>query len=228
MFIYKIYFQKENVMENNLEFIIKSAVLVHYCGPGGDVAIPKGVTEIGGNAFDGCTNLTNVTIPESVTIIGPVAFADCASLTSLSIPKRMTDIGAGAFTGCAGLADERGMVIVNDILFDYSGPDLDVTVPEGITAISGWDFRRNASVTIPESVNEIEEINPFDDDMEYSENLLIRAPAGSYAEQYAAEHGIPLEPVPDQLRNGALKQFLPVRFAGEGTMEGGYGKHAKS
>lgn len=129
-------------MENNLEFIIKSAVLVHYCGPGGDVAIPKGVTEIGGNAFDGCTNLTNVTIPESV--------------------------------------------------------------------------------------NEIEEINQFDDDMEYSENLIIRAPAGSYAEQYAAEHGIPLEPVPDQLRNGSLKQFLPVRFAGEGTMEGGYGKQAKS
>ena len=142
MFIDKIYFQKENVMENNLEFIIKSAVLVHYCGPGGDVVIPEGVTEIGGNAFDGCTNLTNVTIPESV--------------------------------------------------------------------------------------NEIEEINQFDDDMEYSENLIIRAPAGSYAEQYAAEHGIPLEPVPDQLRNGSLKQFLPVRFAGEGTMEGGYGKQAKS
>lgn len=101
-------------MENNLEFIIKSAVLVHYCGPGGDVAIPKGVTEIGGNAFDGCTNLTKVTIPESV--------------------------------------------------------------------------------------NEIEEINQFDDDMEYSENLIIRAPAGSYAEQCAAEHGIPLEPVPNQLR----------------------------
>ena len=69
LFIDKIYFQKENVMENNLEFIIKSAVLVHYCGPGGDVAIPKGVTEIGGNAFDGCTNLTNVTIPESVNEI---------------------------------------------------------------------------------------------------------------------------------------------------------------
>ncbi len=43
----KIYFQEENVMENNLEFIIKRAVLVHYCGPDGDVVIPKGVMEIG-------------------------------------------------------------------------------------------------------------------------------------------------------------------------------------
>lgn len=51
MFIDKIYFQKENVMENNLEFVIKSAVLVHYCGPGGDVVIPKGVWEIGWAAF---------------------------------------------------------------------------------------------------------------------------------------------------------------------------------
>ena len=51
LFIDKIYFQKKNVMENNLEFIIKSAVLVHYCGPGGDVVIPKGVWEIGWAAF---------------------------------------------------------------------------------------------------------------------------------------------------------------------------------
>lgn len=51
LFMDKIYFQEENVMENNLEFIIKSAVLVHYCGPGGDVVIPKGVWEIGWAAF---------------------------------------------------------------------------------------------------------------------------------------------------------------------------------
>lgn len=214
------------------------------------MVIPEGVTKINEDAFSGCHSLTSVTIPASMTEIVPWAFQDCISLTDITIPKgvaviemrafqgctglktvtvpRDTDIGLLAFVGCEGLADERGMVIVNGILFDYSGPDLDVTVPEGITAISGWDFRRNASVTIPESVNEIEAINQFDDDMEYSENLIIRAPAGSYAEQYAAEHGIPLEPVPDQLRNGALKQFLPVRFAGEGTMEGGYGKQAKS
>ena len=27
-----------------------------------DVVIPEGVTEIGGNAFDGCTNLTNISV----------------------------------------------------------------------------------------------------------------------------------------------------------------------
>jgi len=51
LFMDKIHFQKENVMENNLEFVIKSTVLVHYCGPGGDVVIPKGVWEIGWAAF---------------------------------------------------------------------------------------------------------------------------------------------------------------------------------
>ena len=134
-------------MENNLEFIIKSAVLVHYCGPGGDVVIPKGVWEIGW-----------------------AAFANCRSLTSVVIPEGVTEIGGNAFDGCTNLTN----------------------------------------VTIPESVNEIEEINQFDDDMEYSENLIIRAPAGSYAEQHAAEHGIPLEPVPDQLRACLISQRVRI------------------
>lgn len=31
-------------------------------GEAEDVVIPEGVTEIGGNAFDGCTNLTNISV----------------------------------------------------------------------------------------------------------------------------------------------------------------------
>jgi len=177
------------------------------------VVIPESVTEIGNHAFDGCTSLIRVTIPESVIVIGEVAFGDCTSLTSvtipegvteignsafygctsltsLSLPASITDIGAGAFTGCDGLADEQGMVIVNSILFDYKGSSVDVTIPAGVTAISGWDFSCGASVTIPESVVAI--------DMEYNDDLIVHTPARSYAEWYFTECGLhPAEPIPD-------------------------------
>ena len=45
-------------MENNQDFVITKGVLEEYKGPGGDVVIPAGVTEIGSSAFDGCKKLT--------------------------------------------------------------------------------------------------------------------------------------------------------------------------
>ena len=52
------------------EFVIENGVLTKYNGPGGDVVIPAGVTEIGERAFYGCTDLTGITVPDSVTRIG--------------------------------------------------------------------------------------------------------------------------------------------------------------
>ena len=45
-------------MENNQDFVIENGILKKYNGPGGDVTIPEGVTEIGSSAFDGCKKLT--------------------------------------------------------------------------------------------------------------------------------------------------------------------------
>ncbi len=41
------------------------------------------MTEIGAEAFQGCTPLESVTIPASVTEIGERAFEDCPSLTEI-------------------------------------------------------------------------------------------------------------------------------------------------
>ena len=46
------------IMENMQDFVIENGVLTKYNGPGGDVTIPEGVTEIGSSAFDGCKKLT--------------------------------------------------------------------------------------------------------------------------------------------------------------------------
>lgn len=45
--------------------------------------IPNGVTTLDGNAFMGCTALTEILIPNSVTVIFEGAFKDCTSLTNV-------------------------------------------------------------------------------------------------------------------------------------------------
>ena len=45
-------------MENKQDFVIENGVLQKYKGPGGDVTIPEGVTEIESSAFYGCKKLT--------------------------------------------------------------------------------------------------------------------------------------------------------------------------
>lgn len=111
----------------------------------GEYAIPGGITAIGDNAFELCTNLTSVTIPDSVTEIGDCAFYACDALTSLTIPEDVTYIGGWAFYKCTALAD--------------------ITIPEGVTRIGESAFESCSgltSITIPASVTEIVG-NPFVD-----------------------------------------------------------------
>ena len=90
-------------MSNPSDFVIEDGVLKKYVGPGGDVVIPEGVTEIGDGAFRGCTTLTSVAIPESVMEIGGWAFYGCTGLVRISIPHSVEMIGKRAFSGCSEL-----------------------------------------------------------------------------------------------------------------------------
>lgn len=62
------------------------------------------LTEIGGDAFEGCSGLTNVTLPESVEYIGTRAFKDCSELETINMPQSLTKIGEEAFDGCEKLS----------------------------------------------------------------------------------------------------------------------------
>ncbi len=148
----------------------------YYCENLTDVTIGNGVTSIGDGAFFGCESLTNVTIPDSVTSIGDYAFAYCDSFTSITIPDNVTSIGEGVLACCASLTD--------------------VTIPDSVTSIGDYAFSYNKNltcVTIPDSVTRISD-NAFEGS---SENLVIFAEKGSYAETYAAKHGIGFKAVAD-------------------------------
>ena len=125
------------------DFYIRSGVLAAYTGPGGDVVIPDGVTEIGYLAFYNCSRVTGVTIPDSVTEISNEAFKGCTSLTSITIPDSVTGIGSEAFSGCTGLS---GVTIpdsvkkLDDYVFSGCTGLTSVTISDGVTGIGSAAF----------------------------------------------------------------------------------------
>ena len=122
------------------------------------ITIPDGVTSIENYTFFNCSSLTSVEIPDSVTSIGEGAFRGCTGLTSVEIPDSVTSIGEGAFCGCTGLADDKGFVIVRNMLCGYFGKGADVVVPTGVTGIDRDAFSGCSSLTsiaIPDSVTSI-------------------------------------------------------------------------
>lgn len=81
----------------------------------GTVVIPDSITvgygyeypvkSIGRDAFELCTDITEVVIPDSVSTIGQGAFYNCSGLTSLNISDGVTEIDSYAFYKCSGLTD---------------------------------------------------------------------------------------------------------------------------
>ncbi len=69
-----------------LGFRLEGTVLVGYAGPGGEVTVPDGVTELGPDAFRDCTALTGLTLPDSVVKIHKTALAGCTYLARLTLP----------------------------------------------------------------------------------------------------------------------------------------------
>ena len=136
------------------------------------VVIPQGCTDIGSEAFWGCSSMETVEIPSSVNYIGNTAFGYCSCLKSVTIPNGVTSIGDlalygsivdRAFAHCERL--ER-VTIPNSVTTIgkeafYSCSSLkSVTIPDRVTSIGRHAFYSCSSlksVTIPNSVTSIGE-----------------------------------------------------------------------
>ena len=71
---------------NNCNAVIETATKTLVVGCMNTV-IPASVTTIGANAFQNCTNLTQITIPKSIENVSSSAFSGCNSLTSIVVDE---------------------------------------------------------------------------------------------------------------------------------------------
>lgn len=100
---------------------VAKGIIIEYTGQKKELEIPKGITEIGKEAFSCCMNLKNIVLPESLEKIGEQAFRACRNLSGLEIPKNVTRIASEAFWKCEKLKE--------------------ITVPEGVTSIEEGTFK---------------------------------------------------------------------------------------
>jgi hypothetical protein len=135
--------------------------------------IPDTVVTIGSNAFQGCTNLTNITIPNSVTSIESKAFNECTGLTNITIPNSVTSIstgtGSGSFLNCTNLltvtVDSNPLVSksyyrtsVGNICSQFGLQVTTYILGPHVTTIGEYAFANGkfTQITIPDSVTNIE------------------------------------------------------------------------
>ena len=105
----------------------------------------------------------------NVVSVGAGAFSGSSTLETLSIPEGISTISASAFESCPNLKS--------------------VTIASSVSYIGSRAFAESEKlqrVEIPESVNSI-----AGDAFTGCPNVCIFAPAGSYAERYAEEAGLP-------------------------------------
>lgn len=161
---------------NTFSFDLTTGTITKYNGTDTVVVIPSKingvtVTTIGTDAFLGL-NITSVTIPASVTEIGSNAFAGCTNLTSVNYEGDWSNLtiqsGNPAVQDAANAPlfdfefippDNTAVIVTN---YKYNGAAADVTIPsryqgKPVTTIGHAAFFNSAvtSVTIPDSVTSI-------------------------------------------------------------------------
>ena len=73
------------------EFTVAGSTLIKYNGPGGEVTVPEGITELGEYAFTH-TNVTKVNLPNTLKVIRSYCFSDCPVLEEITLPASLTEL----------------------------------------------------------------------------------------------------------------------------------------
>ncbi len=113
------------------------------------VVIASGVTSIGKEAFNGCSNMTAITIPSSVTRIGAYALANTDSLTAVTLPSALKSLGESAFmfSGLTSVKIPSGVTEIPDNAFYGCFSLKSATIASGVTSIGSEAFYSCSALT---------------------------------------------------------------------------------
>ena len=186
------------------------------------VTLPEGLETIERAAFLGCDKLEAIDFPRSLASIGTAAFGGSGSFKTFApiktvyIGPEVAYIGKAAFSGLALRSIEvdsanqwfksSGGALLNtagDALLELPwGDGMVFVVPEGVTSLDSQAFSEypydSLDFILPASIKYLEEScfpHAVSDDgsNEWVCACTIHAPEGSYALQFAEEHGIPCD-----------------------------------
>lgn len=184
------------------------------------ITIPDRITVIPDTTFARCTNLTEVIIPDSVTNINIGAFIGCSSLQTIKLPDGLSTLANDVFMECTSLTH---ITIPSGISGIYNNTFKDctnlasVTIPDSVSWVSTSAFENCTSLT---SIS-LPKVRQFYGDaftgctnltsiyissraydfhvgdlVNSCPNLTIYGEAGSDAETFASDNGIPFIPGP--------------------------------
>ncbi|WP_354003636.1 leucine-rich repeat domain-containing protein [Thermophilibacter provencensis] len=163
----------------------------------GVLIVPEGTVEIPLCLFEGNGLLKKVILPKGLKTVGPRAFSCCSNLEEIELPRSLSFIGEHAFSSCSlrDLVVPSGVKTVAPYAFSSCGRLVHIVLDEGVTAIESHAFENCGSpdaeikVDLPESIVSIAD-DAFDRERTTSaiKPVLICAPPGSFAHQWAKEH----------------------------------------
>lgn len=135
-----------------------------------EFTIGENITGIEANAFEYCENLESIFIPSNVRYIAQDAFEYCYGLRTVTIDG-CKEVRGEAFEYCEALEEVRineGTESIGESAFAYCEKLTDVYLPASVTSIDKRAF-------------------------EYTGELTLHVPAGSYAETFAVSMKIPYD-----------------------------------
>ena len=157
------------------DWLIINGTLLKYSGNDLDIIIPNTVTTLGAYWYQGnWDEIRSITIPDSVTKLGVNSFNGAFSvppwgtLSTIKLPNSVTEIEGGAFaySDLTTLVLPDSLTTIGNGAFSKCQYLTDIVIPNSVSSIGNWVF-------------------------DNSQNVTIHGSAGSYAESYAKENGIP-------------------------------------
>ena len=162
-----------------------------------DLTLPAGLLTIGSNAFSSCTGLNSIDLPDSITSMGEYAFADCTGISgTLILPANLSSMGNQVFLRCTSITKVKINKKLSSV-GSYGGPFqecaalVEAEMEDGSTGIPDYLFKYCTSlrgIGVPDSVTSIGK----DSFLNVPDTCVFYVVTGSYAYNWALEHGYPV------------------------------------